>query len=329
MSTHHQSSSIRFRMSPVAIALTAGAIGLICGALFVAVLAMSFTQSSDVAQNQSVETTGAAVPARAEQQPMQTPDVATATAEAATPASADDESKQAAAECDRQAWPYITQQCLAERSNSQRRVRVITTDNIAAPVVNAIETSREPSGAKGEGQAKQPLATPPASAPVAAVPAAPAQAEAKATPVVDTGAPPAPAQTVPLGERAVVPVAPVVPAAVPASQSKPQHASGKEERGKKARDKRKREAKSRRAPLTGDDDETEDSGSRPTRGLEREDSSSHRRGRIVERWTEREYDVPSYNGSQRRRVIVIRRNGDRADAYMPSAGVQPRSLFGY
>jgi hypothetical protein len=63
--------------------------------------------------------------------------------------------------------------------------------------------------------------------------------------------------------------------------------------------------------------------------VERDDSGSDRRGRIVERWTEREYDVPSYNGSQRRRVIVIRRNGDRADAYMPSADAYSRSLFRY
>ena len=35
-----------------------------------------------------------------------------------------------------------------------------------------------------------------------------------------------------------------------------------------------------------------------------EDETARRRGRVVERWTEREYNVPSERGMQRRRVIV-------------------------
>jgi hypothetical protein len=218
---------------------------------------------------------------------------------------------------------------------------VITTDNIAAPVVDAIETSRVSPGAQDGGhqgvKAKEPPVAPTASAPVAA-PANPVRdVAAKTTPAVEASAPPAPAsQSAPAKEGAVAAAAPpaasVVPAAAPVAEPKPQHASAKEERGKKARDKRKREAKSRRAAPPArddDDDEAEDTGYRTTRAVERDDSGSHRRGRIVERWTEREYDVPSYNGSQRRRVIVIRRNGDRADAYMPSAGAYSRSVFGY
>jgi hypothetical protein len=334
MSAHYRSPFIRFHMSPVAIAMTAGAIGSICGALFVAVLAMPSTQSSDLAQSRPAETTGAAGSVQ-EQQPVKTDMPPAATAEAAASSSGDDESKRAAAaECDRQAWPYITQQCLAERSAGQRRVRVITTDNIAAPVVDAIETSRELPGARGERRqdmkAKEPPAAPTASAPVVAAPADPARGvEAKAAPAVEASAAPAPQHTSP-GEGGVATAASVVPAAAPVVESKPQHASVKEERGKKARDRRKREAKSRRtSPPERDDDEAGDTGSRTTRAVERDDSGSDRRGRIVERWTEREYDVPSYNGSQRRRVIVIRRDGDRADAYMPSADGYSRSLFRY
>jgi hypothetical protein len=271
-----------------------------------------------------------------EQQPVKTDTPPAAAAEAAASSSQDDESKRAAAaECDRQAWPYITQQCLAERSAGQRRVRVITTDNIAAPVVDAIETSREPPGARGEGRqemkAKEPPAAPTASAPVVAAPADPARGvEAKAAPAVEASAAPAPSpQHASPSEGGVATAASVVPAAAPVVEPKPQHASVKEERGKKARDKRKRETKSRRTPPPArDDDEVGDTGSRATRVVERDDSS-YGRGRIVERWTEREYDVPSYTGSQRRRVIVIRRNGDRADAYMPSAGISSRPLFGY
>jgi hypothetical protein len=37
---------------------------------------------------------------------------------------------------------------------------------------------------------------------------------------------------------------------------------------------------------------------------DRDVATSRPRGRVVERWTEREYDVPSERGMQRRRVIV-------------------------
>jgi hypothetical protein len=42
-----------------------------------------------------------------------------------------------------------------------------------------------------------------------------------------------------------------------------------------------------------------------------DDRSSRRvdRRRIVERWTERDYDVPAYTGDGGRRVTVIRRGG--------------------
>jgi hypothetical protein len=54
------------------------------------------------------------------------------------------------------------------------------------------------------------------------------------------------------------------------------------------------------------------------------------RGRIVERWTEREYTVPSEaNPYQRRRVIVIRRMPERGNPYMPSVSQYSRSISQY
>jgi hypothetical protein len=321
----YQDFWFRFRHSPAAIAATAGAIGVICGALVIGVLHKPSTNVVDVAQNQPVETVGAGAPVKADppQIKAETPPVAASTDKTAPlPAdSAGNENKEASASayCEQQTWPYITQDCLTETTGGQRKVRVITTDKIAAPVVSAIEAPRanELSGASAKPEQntvmqQQPVAvrsapaTPAATAPAAAV-------EAKAIPARTL-------QEQPAGQAAAAAPANAAPAAAP----EPQRASTKEARSKNARDKRKREAKSRRAPPLDDDDD-EDANSRVTAFAGRDVSPT--RNRIVERWTEREYDVPSYDGShQRRRVIVIRRSNNHTSVYMPGPG-NPRSVF--
>jgi hypothetical protein len=353
----------RFRRSPAAIAATAGAIGVICGALVIGILHKPWADAVGVAQNQPVETVGTVAPEKADlaQMQVQTPPAATAEtttmaapAGQATPPPTDnegDESTEASASayCERQTWPYITQDCLTETTGGQRKVRVITTDNIAAPVVSAIEASRvnEPSGAgakpaQNAKAEKQPVAvrsapaaiaaTPAASKPAAQTPAAPAPkvatAPAAPAPAAEAKAIPARAPQQPSADQAAAP-ANAAPAAAPAAEPEPQRTSTKEARSKNARDKRKREAKSRRAPPPSDGDDDEVSDSIPARAAERRGARSNR-ARIVERWTEREYDVPSYNGSgERRRVIVIRRSDDRTSVYMPSPGGYARSIFQY
>jgi hypothetical protein len=320
----------RFRHSPAAIAATAGGIGLICGALAVAMTSGPPATNSQVAFKQPVETTGAATSMTADPQPV----------ESVTPSKGDPVVKTdtepkndlaSVSECDQQAWPYITQQCLAERDAGQRKVRVITTDKIAPPVVSAIETDRakelpraEPVQ-KNEPAKHEPLRNSAALAPAEAQPAAPAPepaavavfdpaptVEAPATPVAPT-----------IETPQVTPVAAPVPVPEPrpemaATNEKPPKAAAKEARAKNARgtrDKRTREAKSRRAPVPDSDDDDE--------------AYDMSRSRVVERWTEREYVVPSEQGSQRRRVIVIRRNADRGDFFGSSARNYSRSVFQY
>jgi len=323
----------RFRHSRAAIATTAGAIGVICGALVVGGLSKPSAEITNVARNQPVETTGAATPIKSEPPPMKAEvPLPAKTATAATAAPAEDKEASASSYCEQQTWPYITQDCLTEHAAGQRKVRVITTDKIAAPVVSAIETSRASVAQPQKRAGEQPAAasTPPAA--IAAMsPASTSVAKVSAAPAPTAGAK---ATSVPESQsfadhRAAAAPTNVATAAIPAAEPKSQHASTKETHSKNARDKRKREAK-RRAPSSArdDDDDAEDSDSVSTRVVERSNSTSTG-GRIVERWTEREYDVPSYDGSRERRRVIVRRSNDRVHVYMPSPGTYSRSAFQY
>ncbi len=310
----YQDLLFRLRNSPAAIAATAGGIGLICGAFVVAMTSGPSATPSQVAQKAPVETTGSATPMKVE--PVQAPaPIKTETV--------------AVSDCDRQTWPHITQQCLTEREATQRKVRVITTDKIAPPVVSAIEQEtkdaprvtnapvqkHEPARATvNVAPATTPAVSTPAPAPVATVTPPPAQA--KAAPVIDRPAPVATPIVTQMVAPTPVPVPVPVAAPTPAPAPKPQiavtaeqppqavttqqplkaAATDKRSKSRDARDRRTREAKSRRAPARdSDDDDAADYSPRP---------------RVVERWIEREYVVPSEESSQRRRVIVIRRGGD-------------------
>jgi hypothetical protein len=108
--------------STAGIALTAGSFGLILGGLTIGVLLDLSANPSQVADKPSVETTGRALALRSE-----------------VPAR-DQIDGDSVSDCDQQAWPYITPNCVTEREEAaQRKVRVITTDQIAPPIVGAIE----------------------------------------------------------------------------------------------------------------------------------------------------------------------------------------------
>jgi hypothetical protein len=307
----YQDLFFRLRNNPAAIAATAGGIGLICGALVVAMTSGPSATPSQVAQKPPVqvapkppvETTGSATPLKVERVEPPAP-VKTDTA--------------AVADCDRQTWPYITQQCLTEREAAQRKVRVITTDKIAPPVVSAIEQeTKEPPRITNAPVRKhepaletatvtpatKPAASTPAPAPVATVTPPPAS-QAKAAPVIAT--PVAPPVVAPAPAPMAAPAPAPKPQIAATAEQPPQTltaqpppkvaANDKRKSARDARDKRIRDAKARRAPVRDSDDD---------------DAADYSpRSRVVERWTEREYMVPSEESSQRRRVIVIRRGSD-------------------
>ena len=275
--------------SAAAIALTAGGIGLILGALAVSMM----SGPSAIPHKPPAETTGtttslsAEVPAPGKNEIVTVPD------------------------CDQQTWPYIAQQCLTENEAARRKVRVITTDKITPPVVSAIEqeTTEAPHLDHSEAHKHPPAPKTGTLAAVENVPAAPAP-----TPLV-TEAPKAPETK---GAPAIVRLAPVAPSVVPVEQPPapasvaaplrlaptPPIAATSEQQSqaatnarpppaaaRDARIKRIPEANLRRAPVREDYDEVDYSP----------------RSRVVERWTERDYLLPSRESSERRRVIIIRR----------------------
>jgi hypothetical protein len=324
----YQDSRFRFRASPGMIAIIAGGIGLVAGAL--AMTMISAERPAEVAAKPLVETTGSAPPLRIKDE------APAKTAEADVPAKTEMSS-----ECDQQTWPYITQQCLVEREAAQRKVRVITTDRIAPPVVSAIEAERDVQRVR-EKPAK--AAEPPRDTVAAALtepkPEPAPQAATKrdtdvkpeelakeqslaavvfnptsATPKAATIETPKPAAA----EQKPVAEAPqAAPAVEPApkraaSHDRPHKAATNGTHTKSARDIRSQEAK-RRAPAQDAHAEH----------LPRARSST----RVVERWTEREYEVPTETGGRRR--VIVRSNDARPTVeYRPAAEYRPSGgLFG-
>jgi hypothetical protein len=218
-------------------------------------------------------------------------------------------------ECERQTWPNLSRLCMEELRARNRATRVVTTDKPAATGTEAsqpAENAQLAAPALWAPSVTSPaplVAAPPpvatASAPVAAAeptPAAPAKptvtatvapaepvAAAPAKPTITAAPAPAPAQAA-VAAEARVPLAPVDATAEPKEKPK----------AKKA----KRKPKPAKQELDGDDDRTVASAESDD---DEPDRRSNRSRRIVDRWTERDYDVESESGG-RRRVTVIRRN---------------------
>ena len=261
--------------SPAAIAVTAGSLGLICGALTVGVMLGPSTIPSQVVKKPSIEITASVRSLRPE-------------------ASAQDKIEPVSvSDCDQQTWPYITPQCLTEREETaQRKVRVITTDKIAPLVVSAIEQ-----GGEDVSRNEDPVAQKDRPARDAAnlssgetMPAVTAKASpigASTTPTRETKSMPVTAP--PLIEQSPAPTGEPAPHAV--AKEQPPNAESKNVR--EARHNRIREAKQRRAP----DDDYDEPVYSP-------------RSRLVERRTKREVFVP-HETSERQHMIAIRRGGDQ------------------
>jgi hypothetical protein len=247
-----------------------------------------------------------------------------------------------AANCREQTWPYIARPCLANEKGApnekgERGVRVISTDKLADPVINVVET---PPNAVINRKAAPPKAAPPeppktqaaASAPatannpasaevlslksgaslgaVAISPAAAAPAQTP-EPVVAAAPPPTepPARPVvapaPLQQPAVQATAAVEPQAVP--EKRPEKSKRK---AAKRQDDRIRESEGFKTVTTQSDDDDD----QPVV----EKKNSRIKGRVVERWTERDYNVPSHEGGGTRRVIVTNRDDTDRERSTPT-----------
>lgn len=181
----------------------------------------------------------------------------------------------ASADCDRQTWPNLSRVCMEQVREKNRAARVVTTDR---PLVAAIESTQPDPGLKT----------------VTLEPVAPAMASVPPPiePVASTSAPAAdPAPVALAAPEEPQPAAKVPPKpAVKKAKSKPKAEP-------KAVAKRDADDEDDNAVASNDDD------GRDVRAVRRTDRSR----RIVERWTERDYNVRSDDGDGQRRITVIRR----------------------
>jgi hypothetical protein len=212
----------------------------------------------------------------------------------------------ASADCGRQTWPYLSDNCMEEVRNKNRGRRVISTDKLDKPTITAIETPPPPP-AEASARATETKPTLPSAAPAVASTAqsvttttGPATASFFAPPAANPVAlaPAAVAAPEPLPATAAAPDVQVAPTSVaPAAKNA---SKDKQAVAKKAKQNPKAQAKAKQDV----DDDGEDAVARSD-----DRASDSRSRRVVERWTERDYNVRDSNGDGQRRVTVIRREG--------------------
>src|SRR3954471_12464426 len=187
----------------------------------------------------------------------------------------------ASPDCDRETWPYLSPPCV-EEMRSKHRTRVISTDKLDTATINALQA-------------------PSAAPPDEPKPAAPAVADQKpvSTPLVNRAAAPSPALAAPEQPAATATPPARVTSTAPPPRSKPS-ADTEAKKEKRIATKSNRKPKlETHAPARqeSDDDDGETPVASSTSGSRVADDRSSRRvdrRRIVERWTERDYDVPAY-----------------------------------
>jgi hypothetical protein len=169
IAAHHGSAPV--------VAGAAFAVGLVLGiCIFLIPFAMSKGgKPAEVKQVATASTSGVATPALPAPVAQSKTDNSTSAVAAAneTTAAAQDDT---AAACDRQAWPYVTQECRQKSAARDRNVRVVTTD-ANAPSVIVSPAPTIPAAAPAKPSAQQATQSPPtaSSAAVAAAPPAWAQ----------------------------------------------------------------------------------------------------------------------------------------------------------
>jgi hypothetical protein len=268
------------RNHPVMVASSAASVGVLLGA-FVAVQLLATPQpradSAAAAQAGIASKPQAAIASKIEVKPAE------AKPAPETTGSASPSGRTASVDCEQETWPHLSPPCV-EEMRSKHRTRVISTDKLNQATVSAIEASPpappESKPATPAGANTATVSPSSSSVDLAAAPSAVFAAPSPSPAALTSGAPPS------------------QPAA---------NIEAKKEKRVATKSKRKPKAP---AKLETDDDDTSvasnDSDDRASG--ERSDRRIDRR-RIVERWTERDYDVPASNGDGQRRVTVIRRGG--------------------
>jgi hypothetical protein len=277
------------RNHPVVVASSAASVGVLLGA-FVAVQLLATPQpradSAAAPQAAMASKPQAAIASKMEVKPAETKPAPETTG------SAPPSDRTASVDCEQETWPHLSPPCV-EEMRSKHRTRVISTDKLDKSTISAIEATppARPESKPGTPAVANTAPISPSSVDLAAAPSA-------------VFAAPSPSSAAAL-TSAVPPPPPPQPAA---------NIEAKKEKRVATKSKRKPKAP---AKLESDDDDTSvasndsddrASGERSDRRGERSDRRIDRR-RIVERWTERDYDVPASNGDGSRRVTVIRRGG--------------------
>jgi len=257
------------RNHPVVVASSAASAGVLLGA-FVAVQLLAPPQP----RADSAAAPQAALASNVEAKP-----------EPETTGSAPTSDRTVSADCEQQTWPYLSRFCM-EEMRSKNRTRVISTDKLDQPTINAIQASPP---------------APPVSKPATPVVAGTAPVLQSSLPV-NLVAAPSPVFAAPDASAAAL-----TSAAPPPSQAAANVEAKKE---KRVATKYKRKPKAERKALAKQESDDDDA-----RSVTSDDSDDRAadgridRRRIVERRTEQDYDVPAFSGDGRRRVTVIRRSG--------------------
>jgi hypothetical protein len=212
---------------------------------------------------------------------------------------------------------------MEEYRNKNRSPRVVSTDRLDKP---AVASATAPPA--DEGKLAAPAVWAPSVAPTAAPAVAPPiktvsvppQAPQPAAGAVASPAPPAvapPIKTVSVPQQASEPpaAAPAAPAPVAVS-AQPTSPAALNNEGQEKRAAKKAKRKPKPEPRGPAKHDMEDGGTTVASGnandrapADRAARRPDRSPRIVERWIERDYDVPSARGDGRRRVTVSRRGG--------------------
>jgi hypothetical protein len=271
--TDHRSTSSRSWLLPLLVATGSVSIGVVLGA-FVAVQMLATPVKPDLRSQQ------AALDSKATARSTET----------TGSASTDD----GGVGCGNQTWPYLSRDCVAqsEAKSSEtpkpepepKNLRVVTPDNVDQSAVAAIEVP-PPANAT-----KEPA--PPVASPAAAETAAPLPPQSAETHLATAPASTASAPTVTASAPAATSDQPQSPAQ---ARAKPKH----ERTAKKSKHKLKIEEQAK------PDDEDD---ARVASDEDDDDGRIVRSPRRVGRWRDPQYGVPSDEGRDQRRVVVIRRN---------------------
>ncbi len=273
------------RNHPVIVASSAASVGGLLGA-FVAVQLLATPQpraDSAAAPQMALASKGEAKPIP-ETKPV-----------SETTGSAPTSDRTASVDCERETWPYLSRPCM-EEMQGKPRTRVISTDKLDKSTITAIEATppARPDSKPGTPAVANTATVSPSSSPV----------DLAAAPSAVFAAPsPSPAA--------------LTSAAPPPSQPAANVEATKEKRvATKSKRKPKADPRGPAKQESDDDDATsvasnDSDGASDERSVRRDDRSARRvdRRRIVEGWTERDYDVPASDGDGRRRITVIRRSG--------------------